>query len=211
MNDAGNCPVCNRTLHLDVDGEDYTTCLSGCYYAVGATRGIGFPIYARVGTNKPLRDLDESSEKQKLFNEQVKELQNIYRKNYAPVEAAMLEALRTNPYDQFTRNAYYDWLQEQGIDDRAYEVISWTEERIKAKEDLIIFGIEIEQSYDRLIEIGHTLVEDPNEDIYFNSTEASYAFSSSETRNRFWDMWSKVTGVSVDRATRNSNNFSCSC
>jgi uncharacterized protein (TIGR02996 family) len=142
---------------------------------------------------------------------------------------AFLVLVAQDKYNQSNRLIFADWLNEHGMDDEAEVQRAWTPEKQKAEDWLRDFAVQCggtrgfedeeeyygpyqEITYEMVIQAGHDFVDSNGEDYFVQmGTETARSLMYEEgTREKFWEYWQLVTGVTVGEE-KQGTVFSCSC
>jgi uncharacterized protein (TIGR02996 family) len=133
---------------------------------------------------------------------------------------AFLKALSDNEDDTPTRMVYADWLDDHGEHEEADRQRKWP----AAKEWLVQFCQDNNPdpdedpdewviSYEELLELGRTAVEQANESRFGFSCGNNMTMCDALRANRrkFWKNWSIVTGIPLPPDAEETGGFSCAC
>jgi uncharacterized protein (TIGR02996 family) len=135
------------------------------------------------------------------------------------MRAQFIKLLAEDPYDQITRLALADWLEEGGEDDAAAWHRAWTPDWERAKEWLTAFASSIQETEDDHIPSLEEVVA-AGQDAYDNNTStclsgcgfrAEEKLYDTEFRQEFWKHWGTYTRTQVDPDVTSRRVFRCGC
>jgi uncharacterized protein (TIGR02996 family) len=140
--------------------------------------------------------------------------------------------LKENRYDTLTRNAYADWLEENGFDDEAVEQRCCTSsEWIEADKWMHDFASKCGETctsgwssydnqswtaitYEDVIQAGHDYIDREDYFTQIGSEDAKTLMYNTEINIKYWECWCIITGRNKPREPKyglGSAPFSCSC
>ena len=140
---------------------------------------------------------------------------------------SFLGSIRKDPYDEATRYAFADWLEENGHDEEAAIQREWSPEAMRGAEEFLkgyaedlsfdpgtadgdlrqCYGDYVEPSLVALLEAGHRWLDDAE---YFCFNGYSVPREACENIDAFWKAFRTITGRCIPRDKRTSF-FTCSC
>ena len=132
---------------------------------------------------------------------------------------AFESAIAKDPYDQLTRYAFSDWLEEQGLDDEALVQRQWTPEWERSKEYLEDFAKDCSEDYGRDDDYKLTLVDLVVAAKHYLETGRYHCFPYTTPDRTYDDMtefWEKFkiytrTDKVPEGDLAEARFFSCSC